>query len=123
MPSSVQAKNTMLNNLGSSSVVTNYKISAHTANPGSPGTSECSGSTRATGVFAAAAGGSRAQTNTPSITGISTSDSVQFLGVWTNDGVTYLGYQPVTPASASGGGTWSYDVAAGTIDLLALASA
>lgn len=115
-------KNTMLNNLGSSSVITNYKISAHFSSPGSTGANECTGSTRATGVFAAAAAGSRAQTNAPSITGIASGDSVQYLGVWTNDGVTYLGYQSVTPTSSTGG-TWSYDVAAGTLDLNQLASA
>lgn len=124
MPYSVAAKNTMLNNLGSTSVITDYEISAHTAIPGSTGASECAGSTRATGVFAAAAGGAREQTNAPSITGIAVADSVQYLGVWTDDGVTWLGYQAVTPTSASGGsGTWSYDVAAGTIDLNELASA
>jgi hypothetical protein len=124
VPFSVAAKNTMINNLGSPSVITDYKISAHTANPGSTGASECAGSTRATGTFAAAAGGSRAQTNAPSITGIDVADTVQYLGVWTDDGLTWLGYQPVTPTSSSGGsGTWSYDVAAGTIDLNELASA
>lgn len=123
MPFSVQAKNTMLNNLGSATVITDYLISAHTTNPGSTGANECAGSTRATGTFASASGGSRAQTNSPDITGISIGDAVQFLGVWTADGLTWLGYQTVTPASASGGSTWSYTVAAGTLDLNQLASA
>ena len=115
---SVEAKNDMLDALGSS-----VEISAHTSNPGSTGANECSGSVHATGTFAAASAGVRAQTNSPSITGIPVADTVQFLGVWKTGGTRWYGYQAVTPTSASGGVPWTYDVAAGTLDLNELASA
>ena len=52
--------------------------------------------------------------------------SVQYLGVWKHLSSTsvahYVGYQAVTPFTGTGV-TWIYDVAAGALDLNALASA
>ncbi len=117
---SVAAKNLMLDALGAVAVY----VSAHTASPGSTGTNECVGSTRQLITWASASAGSKSQTNTPVITGINVSDTVQFLGIWSAvTSGTYYGRIEVTPVSATGSGTWSYATAAGTIDLNAVASA
>lgn len=118
---SMTAKDDMLDAFG-----TKYKyVSAHTTDPGSSGTAECSGSVRQLLTYSASSGGSKAYTNAPIITGISTADSVQFLGLWSaSSGGVYGGKVEVTPTSATGGaGTWDYEVAAGTFDLNEVASA
>jgi hypothetical protein len=117
---SVAAKNVMLDALGAVAVY----VSAHTADPGSTGTAECSGSARQSVSWAAASAGSKVQANAPIITGIAIADAVQFLGLWSaSTAGTYYGKIEVTPASASGGSTWSYETAAGTLDLAQVASA
>jgi hypothetical protein len=117
---SVAAKNLMLDALGAVAVY----VSAHTADPGSTGANECSGSVRQSVTWATAASGSKTQTNAPIITGIAIADAVQFLGLQSAlTGGTYYGKIEVTPASASGGSTWSYETAAGTMDLAQVASA
>jgi len=121
MPYSVQAKNAMLDHLGTLAVY----MSVHgTSSPGSTGTGELAGSTRQAITWNSAATGSKTQSNAPTFSGLSTSDSVGNLGFWSAvTGGTYYGYQTVTTTSASGGGTWAYDVSSGTIDLNSTASA
>lgn len=114
------AKNDMLDAFG-----TKYKyVSAHTTSPGSTGANECSGSTRQLLTYATASAGSKAITTGFIIPGISTSDTVQHLGLWSAvSGGDFGGRIEVTPTSGSGGGTWSYEGAAGSVDLNQVASA
>ena len=121
---SVMAKNYMLDQLGTNKAL---YISAHTADPGPTGANECAGSTRQAVTWNAASGGTKTQSNAPLIPGISVSDAVAYLGLF--DGVSstgathFVGKVQVTVAAATGSGTWSYQVVAGTIDLNAVASA
>lgn len=115
----VAAKNLMLNALAAVAVY----VSAHNASPGATGANECTGSVRQPVTWASASGGSASQTNTPVITNIGGSDTVQFLGLWSAvTGGIYYGRIEVTPVTGTGS-TWSYATAAGTIDLNSVASA
>jgi hypothetical protein len=120
MPYSVQAKNAMLDALGGVAVY----MSVHKAAPGATGANELTGSTRQAVTWNAAATGSKTQSNNPAFTGLSTGEPVAYVGLWSAaSGGTWYGYQQVTVTSGSGGGTWTYTTAAGTIDLNATASA
>jgi hypothetical protein len=99
-------------------------VSAHTASPGSTGADECAGSTRQLLTYASAATGSKAITSGFAIPGIAITDTVQFLGLWSAaTGGTYGGRIEVTPTGGTGGSTWSYEGAAGSIDLNSVTSA
>lgn len=121
MPYSVQAKNLMLDAL----TALGLHVSAHSGLPGSTGANEIAGTTRQALGFTAAAAGTTAH-GPESIPGIPSGTSVQYLGVWKHATSTlvadYIGYQAVTSFTGSGV-TWVYDVAAGALDLNALASA
>lgn len=121
MPYSVQAKNLMLDAL----TALGLHVSAHSTIPGSTGAGEIAGTTRQALGFTAATAGATAHT-AEIIPGVPSGTSVQYLGVWKHTTSTsvadYIGYQAVTPFTGSGG-PWSYDVAAGALDLNALASA
>lgn len=118
---SVAAKNLMLDALGAVAVY----VSAHTADPGPTGTNECAGSTRAGVTWSAASAGAKLASNTPTITGISITDPVQYVGFWSAaSGGTYYGKALVTATTADGGaGTWGYQCGQNALDLAAVASA
>lgn len=122
MAYSVQAKNLMLDYLTSLGLY----ASAHSADPGSTGANEIAGTTRQALTYAAAAGGSASQTNSPDIPGVPSGTSVAYLGVWKHASSTstahYIGKQLVTTFTGTGT-PWSYSVAAGTLDLNQLPSA
>lgn len=119
---SVQAANLMLDALNAAGLF----VGTASAEPGSTGANPNAGITRQALTFAASASGSITQTNTPSVPGLADGDTVAFLTLWKHVSSTsvahYMGKQAVTPQTVTGS-TWSYDVAAGTIDLLAAAFA
>jgi hypothetical protein len=99
-------------------------VSAHTASPGSTGANECSGSTRQLLTYGSSSAGSKPITSGFVIPGIAIADTVQFLGLWSAaSGGTFGGRIEVTPTGGTGGSTWSYEGAAGSIDLSQVASA
>jgi hypothetical protein len=122
VPYSTFAKNAMLDHLGTLALWMSVHKSG--ASPGSTGAREMTGSIRQSIIWDPAAGGAKSHSNTPSFTGLSTSEAVGYIGLWSaSTGGTWYGYQAVTVTSASGGGTWTYDVLAGFVDLNATASA
>lgn len=120
MPYAVAAKNVMLNHLGT--LVTH--LSAHTANPGSTGASECVGSGRGAVSWSSAASGSMSQSSNVSITNIDDLDTVKFIGMWgASSGGTYYGYQAISDIATAGGVPWTLVLTVGTVDLNANPSA
>lgn len=120
MPFSVQAKNVMLDALGSVAVY----MSVNKTAPGSTGAGEMTGVTRQAVTWNSASGGSKTQSNSPSFSSLSTSEAVNYVTIWSSiTGGTYYGYQQVTTTSVVSGGSWTYVVNPGTIDLNAVASA
>jgi len=120
VPYAVAAKNAMLDELGT--LVTH--LSAHTANPGSTGASECSGSVRGAVTWSGASGGSKTQSSSVSITNIDPGDTVTHVGMWgALSGGTFYGYQLVSDVATSGGVPWTLVLTSGVIDLNANPSA
>jgi hypothetical protein len=121
MPYSSQAKNYMLDQLGSQAVY----ASLHTAAPGSTGASEITGGTpayaRMSLTWNAAATGTKTLSNTP-IFDVPPSTTVAYVGLWSAlTAGTYFGYIDVTDEVYAAQGT--YEITSGTVDLNATASA
>lgn len=120
MPYSAQAKNYMLDQLGTVCVF----ASLHTANPASTGANELTGGSptyaRKAIAWNAANAGSKTLSNSPSFD--VPPATVAYVGFWSAlTGGTYYGYVDVTDEVFAGQGT--YSVTSGTFDLNAVASA
>lgn len=119
MPYSAQAKNEMLDHLGT--LVTHASL--HTGNPGSTGASEISGGTYARKALTwnPANTGSKTLSNTP-LFNVPASTTVAYVGLWGADTAgTWYGYVDVTDEAFAAAGT--YQITSGTLDLNATASA
>jgi hypothetical protein len=120
MPLTEGAKDLMLDALAA--VVD--EMSLHDDSPGSTGTNEITGGTpayaRQACAFDAASGGSIALSG-PETFDIPASTTVKYIGLWTAAGPVFRGYYQVADEAYAAQGT--YQVASGTVDLNAVASA
>jgi hypothetical protein len=120
MPYSVEAKNAMLDALGALAT----HLTVHDANPGSTGANEASGSVRGAITWAAASGGSKAQSGTVSVTDVPIGFVVRYVGLrGASPGGTWYGYQAVSEVDSALGTTWTFVAVSGVIDLASTVSA